>query len=98
MTAKLLRRGFILIALYLVYLLGTYALNETLRNSLPETPRMVICVVFVLMCIVGVTLGIVWVIMLFQGNFDYDFEKSDKVLKSICDFLNRRNGGCDEGK
>jgi len=35
--------------------------------------------------------------MYFLGDFDDFFKKhTDPKLKKLCDFINRRNGGCNE--
>ncbi len=91
MTKKLINRVFSLILITAIIYTANHSYSCNIRN----------CIFCDLITVIGTCIGVGILIMLLiiYSNRDFDdfFEKyTDPYLKKFCDFLNRRNGGCNE--
>lgn len=95
-TSKVIRIGFLLLLLY-YFLNGISVLhNNTWRISDELSTFDTGCALYSVVLIgifLAITIGVTLIAVL--GGYDSWFEKNtDPILNKICDFINRKNGGC----
>lgn len=98
MTKKLINRVLILFVIisFTIFLKNAIShLRYCEIDSCRVCGNYAVCI-GVTMILLIVILGNI-IVMYFSGDFDDFFEEyTDPPLKKLCDFLNRRNGGCNE--
>lgn len=98
MTKKLINRVLIISAI----ISFTIFLNNGISHvNCCEIERCKTCInyeitIYILLGLLLIIIAMI-ILMYFSGDFDNFFkEYTDPKLKKLCDFLNRRNGGCNE--
>jgi hypothetical protein len=98
MTKKLINRALII---FVIISFTVFLKNATSHLECCEIDSCRVCekyttAIGITMLLLIVILGYI-IFMYFNGEFDNFFEEyTDPKLKKLCDFLNRRNGGCNE--
>lgn len=95
MTKKLINRIFSLILIIAIIYTIIYTANHLYSCNIRD------CIFCNITTVIGICIVVSILIILLNlysdGDFDDFFEKhTDPKLKKICDFINRRNGGCNE--
>jgi Mn2+/Fe2+ NRAMP family transporter len=98
MTKKLINRALIIsiIISLVIFLKNTIShLRYCEIDSCRVCEKYTVAIVITMLLLIVILAYIIF--MYLSGDFDDFFEKyTDPKLKKLCDFLNRRNGGCNE--